>query len=230
VITEYGIAYLHGKNIRERAMDLIAIAHPKFRSWLIDKAKEDGLIYKDQAFVAGKKGEYPENLETYRKTKAGVNIFLRPVKISDEALVKDFFYSLSDKSMYKRFISSRKDMPHERLQQYVVIDYTKEMVILSVVENREKEQIIAGVGQYGINTNTHSAEVAVTVADEWQGKGIGTELLKHLTYVAKRQGLLGFTAEVLVENRPMMSLFEKGGFDMEKKMSSGVYELKLAFK
>ncbi|HOE21372.1 MAG TPA: acetyl-CoA hydrolase/transferase C-terminal domain-containing protein, partial [Spirochaetota bacterium] len=56
VVTEYGIAYIHGKNIRERAMDLIAIAHPKFRPWLIEEAKKDGLIYRDQAFIPGKKG------------------------------------------------------------------------------------------------------------------------------------------------------------------------------
>jgi acyl-CoA hydrolase len=66
VITEWGIAYLHGKNIRERAMDLIAIAHPKFRPWLIEEAKRLDMIYRDQAFIPGKRGEYPENLETYR--------------------------------------------------------------------------------------------------------------------------------------------------------------------
>ncbi|HEQ78649.1 MAG TPA: acetyl-CoA hydrolase/transferase family protein, partial [Euryarchaeota archaeon] len=124
VVTEYGIAYLHGKNIRERAMELISIAHPKFRSWLIKEAKKYSLIYKDQAFIPGKRGEYPEELETYKTTEAGMEVFLRPVKISDEPLLKDFFYHLSDQSMYKRFISARKDMPHERLQEFVIIDYT----------------------------------------------------------------------------------------------------------
>ena len=229
VVTEYGIAYLHGKNIRERAMDLIAIAHPKFKPWLIEEAKKQGLIYKDQAFIPGKRGEYPENLETYRTAKDGNRLLLRPVKISDEPLVKDFFYSLSDRSLYRRFISSRQDMPHERLQEFVVIDYTAEIVIMAVIEDEEQEQIV-GIGQYGIDNNTHTAEVAVVVRDECQGKGIGTELLFYLTYLAKRQGLLGFTAEVLVENRPMMGLFEKGGFDIEKRRSEGLYELKLVFR
>ena len=70
VVTEYGIAYLHGKNIRERAMELISIAHPKFRRDLIQEAKKLNLIYKDQAFIPGKAGEYPEELETYRTTKS----------------------------------------------------------------------------------------------------------------------------------------------------------------
>src|SRR5512136_1619374 len=96
VVTEYGIAYLQGKNIRERAMDLIAIAHPKFRPWLIEEAKKQNLIFRDQAFIPGKAGEYPEGLETHRTTKSGLEIFLRPVKMSDEPLLKEFFYALSE--------------------------------------------------------------------------------------------------------------------------------------
>ena len=229
VVTEYGIAYIHGKNIRERAMDLIAIAHPKFRPWLIEEAKKDGLIYRDQAFIPGKKGEYPEHLETFRTTKTGIKLFLRPVKISDEELLKDFFYSLSDQSLYRRFISTRKDMPHERLQEMVVIDYTKELVILAVVEQNGKE-VVVGVGQYGIQEYQHWAEVAFAVRDDYQYKGIGQVLLSYLTLIAKRNGLLGFTAEVLVENKPMLHLFEKMGFNIEKRSSAGVYELKMEFR
>jgi acyl-CoA hydrolase/RimJ/RimL family protein N-acetyltransferase len=229
VVTEYGIAYVHGKNIRERAMELISIAHPKFRPWLIEKAKEANLIYRDQAFIPGKRGEYPEHLESYRTTSKDFSVLLRPVKISDEPLLKDFFYSLSDQSLFRRFISVRKDMPHERLQEFVIIDHTKEMVILATVRDEEAEKAVA-VGQYGINGETHAAEVALVVRDDYQNKGVGTELLSYLTYLAKRAGLLGFTAEVLVENKPMQHLFEKMGFDTQRRTDQGVYELRMAFR
>ncbi len=229
VITEYGIAYLHGKNIRERAMELISIAHPKFRPSLIEKAKKLNLIYKDQAFIPGKNGEYPEDLETYRTTETGLEILLRPVKISDEPLLKDFVYSLSDQSLYRRFISRRTDMPHEFLQKFVIIDYAEEMAIFAVLKHAKKEEII-GVGRYFIDKNTHTAETAFAVRDDFQKRGIGTELLKYLTYLAQKQGLLGFTAEVLVENRPMLHIFQKMGFDMQKRISSGVYELRMMFR
>ena len=229
VVTEYGIAYLHGKNVRERAMELIGIAHPQFRPWLIEKAKEANLIYRDQAFIPGKRGEYPEHLETFRTTSKGFQILLRPVKISDEPLLKDFFYSLSDTSLYRRFISFRKDMPHEVLQEFVIIDHAREMTILATVKEAEKEKVVA-VGQYGKSENAHSAEVALAVRDDHQNQEIGTELLSYLTYLAKREGLLGFTAEVLVENRPMLHLFEKMGFDIQKRSEQGVYELKMAFR
>ena len=229
VVTEYGIAYLHGKNIRERAMDLIAIAHPKFRPWLIQEAKKLNFIFADQAFIPGKRGEYPEHIETVRTTRRGLPLRLRPVRVTDEPLLKDFFYSLSENSLYRRFIQMRKDMPHERLQDFVVIDYTNEMVILAVLEQETKEQVV-GVGQYGINTNTHTAEVALVVRDDFQGQGIGWELLSYLTYLAKRQGLHGFSAEVLIENVPMLHLFEKMGFDIDRRSDGSVYELRMGFR
>jgi acyl-CoA hydrolase/RimJ/RimL family protein N-acetyltransferase len=228
VVTEYGIAYLHGKNIRERAMELISIAHPKFRKDLIQQAKALNLIYKDQAFIPGKIGEYPKELEAYRTTKAGLEIDLRPIKISDEPLLKDLFYSLSDNSMYRRFMSHRQDMPHERLQEFVVIDYNKEVSIVATI-NQNDNEIIVGLGQYIMLPNAHVAEIAFVVGDKYQNMGIGSELLSYLTYLAKKQGLLGFTAEVLVENSPMLHLFEKMGFFINKKLERETYELKMAF-
>jgi acyl-CoA hydrolase/RimJ/RimL family protein N-acetyltransferase len=228
VVTEYGIAYLQGKNIRQRAMELIAIAHPKFRGWLIEEAKKLNLIYLDQAFIPGQKGEYPEELENYKTTDSGLEILLRPVKIKDEPLLKEFFYALSEESLYYRFISMRKDIPHERLQKFSIIDFSQEMVILAVKQQEQKEEIL-GLGQYEIDEETHTAEVAFVVRDDYQNQGIGTQLLSYLTYLAKNQGLLGFTAEILLENRAMLHVFEKMGFTIKRIITEGVYELNMTW-
>jgi acyl-CoA hydrolase/GNAT superfamily N-acetyltransferase len=228
VVTEYGIAYIHGKNIRERAMDLIAIAHPKFRPWLIEEAKKLNLIYKDQAFIPGKRGEYPQHLETYRTTKDGTPLWLRPVNINDETLIKDLFYGMSDQSFQRRFMSTRLDMPHERRQEFVVIDYTRELVILAFIEQGDT-RTAAGMGQMIIEEKSRTAEVAFAVRDDMQNRGIGSELLAYLTLLGKREGLLGFTAEVLVENRPMLHVFEKMYPTIEKRIEDGVYELIMRF-
>jgi acyl-CoA hydrolase/GNAT superfamily N-acetyltransferase len=229
VVTEYGIAYLKGKSLRERAMELIAIAHPKFRQWLVDEAKKANLIYKDQAFVPGEKGEYPEALETFRTTKTGLEILLRPVKISDEPLVKEFFHGLSDESLYRRFFSVRQDLPHELLQRFAVIDYTKQMVILAVIPQGPKEEII-GIGQYWIQEEMHTADVAFAVRDDYQNKGIAYELFRYLFHLARRRGLLGFTADVLMDNRSMMRLCRKMGLEVVRTDESGVYNLKMMFR
>jgi acyl-CoA hydrolase/GNAT superfamily N-acetyltransferase len=229
VVTEYGIAYLHGKNIRERSMQLISIAHPRFRSWLIKEAKKDNLIYKDQAFIPGKKGEYPEHLETWRTTSRGLEIQLRPAKISDEPLLKDFFYDLSDRSLYRRFMSVRKDIPHSKLQEFTVVDFSQEMVIVAILKKGPQREEIVGVGQYGIDKTSHTAEAAFAVRDDYHRKGLGTELLKYLTFLAKSAGLLGFTAEVLFENRGMLLLFEKLFPKLDKHLTEGIFELRMPF-
>jgi len=224
VVTEYGIAYLHGKNIRERAMELIAIAHPKFRSWLIEEAKEQNLIYSDQKFIPEQKDNYREELETYKTTKSGLEIFLRPVKISDESLLKDFVYSLSDKSLYFRFSSKRKDMPHERLQELMAIDNTKGLLLLAVTRREESEQVV-GIGQYHLSENDYSAEFAFAIRENYQNKGIGTVLLSYLIYIARKNGLLSFACTVHMDNRPAVFLLKKMGFVVEAT-EEGFYELR----
>ena len=89
----------------------------------------------------------------------------------------------------------------------MVIDYTQEMVILATTGSKEQEKVV-GIGQYGIGQDVHSAEVAFAVRDKEQKQGIGAELLSYLIYLGKRNGLLAFTAEVLYENQPMLSIFD----------------------
>jgi len=228
VVTEYGIAYIHSKNIRERAMELISIAHPKFRGWLIDEAKRLSLIYKDQMFISGEEGEYPEHFAQCRSTKTGLQILFRPVKMSDEPLIRDFINSCSKETLYKRFFSSRTYIPHEILQKYTAIDYTKEMVIVGVIEGETREVIVA-MGQYKINAEDHTGDAAIMVSDEYHGRGIGTEISNYLIYLARRQGLVAFTADVLHDNDAMLHIFEKSGFEVEMRSEQGAYKMRLNF-
>ena len=103
------------------------------------------------------------------------------------------------------------------------------MMILAIVEGDSRETI-AAIGQYEINEKMHTAEVALVVKDEYQNMGVGHDLLTYLTRLARRRGLLGFTAEVLVENKPMLNLFKNMGFDTEKRSEEGVYEMRMTFR
>lgn len=230
VVTEYGIAYLHGKNIRERAMSLISIAHPSFRHWLIEEARAAGLIYPDQMIVDGEAGLYPEELEVRRRTKTGLEILIRPAKITDEPLLKDFFYSLSDESRYQRFISTRREMPRQLLQQFAVMDFTKKMVLLALNPPAGQPQEVVGIGQYELNRDLHTAEIALAVSDRHQNQGVGRELLAYLTQLAKRTGLLGFTAQVMTDNIRVFRLFERLGFEVQMTRDCGVCDMKLTFR
>ena len=175
------------------------------------------------------RGEYPADWEVWKTTRTGQKLLLRPVKISDEPLLKEFFYSLSEESMYQRFISVRRDIPHEVLQKFTAVDYFQKMVLVAVKEEDGKEQI-SGLGQYAMNSDTYTADIALAVRDECQNQGVGKELLSHLTFLAKKQGLLGFTAEVLVGNEPVFRLFRAMGFAVSQRNEAGVFEMKAMFR
>jgi RimJ/RimL family protein N-acetyltransferase len=226
VVTEFGMAHIHGKNIRERAMDLIAIAHPAFREGLVEEARRLNLVYHDQGYLPGERGEYPEHLEARKTTRRGQAILLRPVRISDEPMLKDFFYSLSDRSMSRRFLTPTLEMSHERLQDFVVIDYTKEMIILAAVEEDGRETVV-GLGEYYLDDERLWANVAFAVRDAFQNRGVGTELLAFLVHIARRQGLMGLTAEVLKDNEPMLRVFEKMGAPIEKTSADESWDLRM---
>jgi RimJ/RimL family protein N-acetyltransferase len=85
------------------------------------------------------------------------------------------------------------------------------------------------VAQYSINEGNNTAEYATVVQDIYQNKGIGWEMLRYLTYLATKQGLQGFSAQVLVINGAMMHLFEKMGFDIHRRTDGSVYDLRMGF-
>jgi RimJ/RimL family protein N-acetyltransferase len=102
------------------------------------------------------------------------------------------------------------------------------MVLLAVLADGDEERI-AGMGQYIIDDEC-TVEVGFVVRDDHQGRGIGAELVSYLTYLAKKQGLHGFIATVLMDNKPMLHLFESMGFVIEKRLDAGAYELKMSFR
>ena len=229
VVTEYGIADLHARNIRERAMSLIGIAHPKFRNELLKAAKKLHYVYDDQIELHWDKIEYPKKYETTTTLADGKKIFYRPIKPADEDLMRDMFYSLSEKSIYLRFFSRLREMNHQRVQPFVSIDYKNELAIVSTVQESSGEKIIA-VGRYIKNPGSSTAEVAFLVRDQWHHKGLGTFLMEYLARIAKENGLTGFTSEVLHENKDMLQVIYKSPYKVTSRFEDGVYHLSFSFR
>jgi acyl-CoA hydrolase/GNAT superfamily N-acetyltransferase len=227
VVTEYGIASLFGKNLRERAMALISIAHPDFRDKLLEEAKRLKLVYQDQMLIPYSK-LYPEEWETTSEFEGVGEVVFRPVKQTDEALLKNLFYSSSQESIHMRFFGGLRAFPHSFLMKHVVVDYEEEMAILGLLQKDPPEQAIA-LGQYYLDRAANVAEVAFVVRDEYQGRGLGTFLLQYLIEIARARGIKGFTATVLAENKPMMAVFYKSGFEVTTRYSEGSYAVNIPF-
>ncbi|MBW1982156.1 MAG: GNAT family N-acetyltransferase [Deltaproteobacteria bacterium] len=228
VVTEFGIAHLHGKTIRERALALINIAHPRFRQDLLQEAKELRYVYEDQILPPPYGQLYPEEWETYQIFDDNLKVFFRPIKPTDERALQEFFYALPDEDIYYRFLSAMKVFPHRDTQAMVNIDYEHEMTIVGVVGEIGSETIIA-VGRYILDQKTNFAEVDFAVRSEWQRKGIGTFLVHYLCEIARSKGVTGFMAYVLAANRKMLSVFHKTGYVIHSSLEDGVYEIKFRF-
>ncbi len=229
IVTEYGTAYLHGKSIRERAMALIQISHPKFRPWLLAEAKARKLIYADQVEMPVQTPIYPEELESVVELKSGEEIFIRPLRLTDESLMRDMFYSLSEDAVYHRFFRFMKSMPHKQVQQFLKIDYEADLAI-AAVRGKEPDAPILGVGRYSLDRQTNMAEAAFVVRDDMQGKGVGTALMRALAEAAQAKGVRGFTAMVMTDNHRMMRVFHKFFPKVQSRVEDGTYSLSMEFE
>ena len=228
VATEFGIAYLHGKAIRERALALINIAHPRFREQLLAEAKSIHYIYEDQILPPIYEPLYPGQWETFQVFPPNETIFFRPIKPSDERALQELFYSLPSEDVYLRFISAMKAFPHRNIQAMCNIDYEHVMAIVAVIGEIGAEKIV-GIGRYLLDQKLNLAEVDFAVASAWQGRGIGTFLLHYLCIIAKSKGISGFFAHVLVANQAMLSVFNKVGYAVNSVMDDGIYEISFRF-
>jgi len=228
VVTEFGVAYLHGKSLQERALALISIAHPNFRAALLAEAIRDGYISSDLATIEGKVFVAPQELRTSLLLDDGTKISFRPMHPTDERQVRDLLHSLSPKSFHHRFMSNMTRIPQKQIQDFVYIDYRSEMAIVGTVPEAHGEEIIA-IGRYYLTPPANRAEVAMIVRDQWQNRGIGTFLMNFLIGIAKRSGIRGFRAEVLRDNKPTLAMVYKSQCKVRSRLEDDVYAFELDF-
>jgi acyl-CoA hydrolase len=224
VVTEFGTAYLHGKSIRQRCLDLIHIAHPKFRNELLQAAKKQKYVYADQIELAGEDVAYPQDLEHYDTLRDGTEVFFRPVKPTDESALAEMLYSLSEQSVRTRYMAHTMTFPHRDVQQLTNIDYRSDVAIVGTVPGVSGEQIVA-MTQYFLDPKTQVAEVAFLVHDEWQQKGMGTFLLEYIAKVARVRGVKSFCAKVLPDNKAMLAIFHNSGYKVNTEFDGQAYSV-----
>ena len=229
VATEYGVAYLHGKSVQERALALISIAHPDFRAQLLREAIEARYLSTEMADVEGKIVVGPKDLRTTHLQPDGTKINFRPIHPTDEPRMRHLFHELSQQTIYYRFMSNVKHIPRKQIQDFVYVDHRRDVAIVATVPEAFGEDIIA-VGRFYLDPSTNRAEVAFVVHDQWQRRGIGSFLLQHLIKIARRNGIGGFTAEVLRENRAMQAVFNHSNCKVTSHLNEDVYSYSLDFE
>jgi acyl-CoA hydrolase/GNAT superfamily N-acetyltransferase len=229
VVTEYGIADLFGKNVRERVLALAEIAHPDYRNEILKEAKKWNYVYSYQKELPIGATKYPHEQSTTTTLTDGTRLLFRPVKPTDDKALRDMFYALSEKSIAFRFYQQIKSFDPKFIQGFMNVDFSKDMAIAAFIQDFGGEQIV-GIAHYYLNKSTNKAEVSFLVRDDWQGKGIGTHLLEILTGIARKRGIAGFDAKVRAQNQLMLSIFYNSGYKITTKLEEETYLISYEFK
>lgn len=229
IVTEFGVAFLTGQTIRERAQALIDIAHPDDREHLVKRAKQMHIIYQDQIFLAESGHLYPDQIACTQEFKDDLLVNFRAIKPSDEEAMRRLFYRFSDQSVYYRYFSPIKTMPHKKMQEYVNVDYRGTMSVVGLVIRPSGKRRIVAEGRYVRHKDRPFGDVAFVVDEDYQGRGIATYLLNMIIRLARDRGIEGLTADVLATNKAMMKVFERCPYPVQAVVESGVYELVIPF-
>ena len=206
VITEYGVAYLFGKSLRERAIALIQIAHPDHRQGLLDEAKQLG--YLSPTHTLKNMRAYPVEDERTVQLKNGQTVMLRPARASDGNGIRQLFFGLPAADVYTRFFRTVHALSADDVERLCNHNYENEVGFVAVVGPREQEEII-GQACYFSNPSTNLADVAYLINPKWQSTGLGSALQQRILEHAQARGVRGFIADILPSNTKMIALAKK---------------------
>lgn len=166
---------------------------------------------------------YPARYEQVLPLRGGGEYTVRPIHPDDAQMLQDLMHHLSQESRYFRFVSSIAELPPQMLARFTLIDYDREMALVAVVKERtanaegeisETERIV-GVSRYITNPDQTSCEFSLVVADDFNGKGLGSRLMECIMDVAREKGLSEIDGLVLANNQPMLKLMRGLGFSVK---------------
>jgi acetyltransferase len=177
---------------------------------------------------------YPSAYVRKWKARDGSEITFRPIRPEDEPAMVRFHESLTDRSVYLRYFHNLpvdRRVAHDRLTRTCFIDYAREMVLVAETGAAEAAPgEIAAVGRLTREHGSADAEFALLVADHWQERGIGTELLRMLIWIAKQEGIRRISGSILPENRLMREVCQQLDFDLNFSPSDSVLEASLGLE
>lgn len=226
VVTEYGIASLKGKSIRERALELIRVAHPKFRAKLLEDVRQNYWVPHYQA-------KYPTDIpelgaiQLKKLVIQGETYYMRPLNPADERRLQEFFYSHTKETLRLRYNYDPKQMSREKSCNLVSVDQSSDAA-LCIVRQEGSRITIHAVGRFYFNPDDNSCEAAFVTRETQQGKGMASRLLNQLIDVAKKRGIARMLAYVRADNKPMIAIFEQANF--KRLFSSDPSDVELELK
>jgi RimJ/RimL family protein N-acetyltransferase len=227
VATEYGVVNLFGKNLQERVIAMISIAHPKFRDELFEQAKEAKLIGRERTLGEAARAVYPVALEE-KVQLDGETLIIRPAKPVDERRIQEHYYQLDQEDIFLRFFHEKTAFERWEVESKSQIDYIKDLTLIGVIGESGFDKVVA-VGEYLLLRQSNMAEVAFTVSRDYQGQGIGKIFMRKIAAAAREQGIAGLIAYTAAHNQGMIRLFKSLPYKVRTSFDGDALTLTLKF-
>ncbi len=160
---------------------------------------------------------YPAELASETVLRDGTRVPIRPMRPEDVELEKRFFDRLSERSRYQRFMQYLPHLPPQMLARFTQLDYDRELALVAL----HRDEFVA-VGRFAPNPDGETAEFALVVADDWQGKGLGRVLLGRLKEEARKAGYKALYGNIMEANHEMLDLALRLGFVLEAREGDDV--------
>jgi acyl CoA:acetate/3-ketoacid CoA transferase beta subunit/RimJ/RimL family protein N-acetyltransferase len=229
VVTEFGVARLHGQSIRERVARLVEIAHPDHREGLLAGARVRGWLPKFFTMPPTEPGVSGDGVESaWVQFKTG-RYLLRPLHPSDMRPLQQFFYSHDEETVRLRYGYQRDRMSGESAYKLAAVDQRRDLA-LGIFEEIHGRQELRAIGRYYLDEDGTGAEVAFVVHEGSRHSGMAGFLLGELAEIASRRGLRHFWASVLPDNRAMAGLFLAAGGKEDKGVMDGERSFHMALE
>ena len=151
------------------------------------------------------------------RTIKGARVLIRPIRPEDEPLMVEFHRTLSDRSVHLRYfgtLSLQDRITHERLRRVCFVDYDREIALVADRKRGDGSHEILGIGRLVKEHGANEAEFSILISDPWQGKGLGTDLLRLLVRIGRKEGLQRIIGHIVAENIMMKKVSEEAGFQL----------------
>lgn len=161
--------------------------------------------------------------------KNGLQVTIRAIRPDDRQAFLLAYQGLEKQTIYLRSFGARGDPTDEELSRWTNVDFVRTVRLVACLPGAEGERILAGAVYVTLDNHTppEEAEIAFTVAENYQGLGLGSHLLKHLAKIGRAAGIRRFVAETLPRNKTMLAVFAHSGLPMMKSRGEGVIHVHL---